>query len=319
MIKIIPSDEYFAMPGLSNSGMRDLAISPLRFWFLHLNPNAPLIEPTPEMKFGTALHCAVLEPQEFDKRYAKEFSETDSPGCLKTIEDLRNFLREAGMTPKGTRKADVISQVQSAYPNAPIFDVLVEEHARATAGKILLSPEDWNRCFNASVSLLSEPRMAALLEKGQAEVSMFATDPETGVPLKARMDWVRDDLILDVKTFSQKRNKSIDKSISDAIFYEAYYRTAYVYSKVRGWPKEWAGDFVLAFVESDPPHEVRLKMLRPKVGGQANVYWTRAMLEVRGLIQTYAECAKEFGDKPWRYAQEVTLLTDEDMSQMAWS
>jgi hypothetical protein len=41
--------------------MKDLAVSPLRYWHLNLNPNRPPRIETPEMQFGTALHCLVLE------------------------------------------------------------------------------------------------------------------------------------------------------------------------------------------------------------------------------------------------------------------
>jgi hypothetical protein len=47
------------MPGLSFSGMKDFAVSPLRYWYRNINPNRPPFEATPEMQLGSALHCAV--------------------------------------------------------------------------------------------------------------------------------------------------------------------------------------------------------------------------------------------------------------------
>jgi hypothetical protein len=316
----ITNEEHHAMPGLSASGMKDLAVSPLRYWYLHVNPEAPVVEPSPEMIFGSALHCAVLELDQFDRRYAKQVTEADYPGCLVTIEDLRNFLREAGLQPKGTRKADVVAQVQSAYPEAPIWDVIEQNHFRANAGKTILSAEDWERVTNAAKALLEEPRLVEILQDGRPEVSMVTKDEETGITIKARMDWLAPHCIMDLKTFSQKRTRSIDETVADAIYYERYHRQAFVYSMVRGWPKDWQGDFVLSFVESQPPHETRIKALRPKTGGNANVYWEHARIETLRLIRLYAECMAHFGvNKPWRYAQDITPLADEEMKALAYA
>lgn len=74
----------------------------------------------------------------------------------------------------------------------------------------------------------------------------------------------------------------------------------------------------MAFVESDEPHEVRLRELRAKVGGEVNLYWERARIEVRMLINTYAEYSERFGVKPWRDACEITPLEDQEMPGVAY-
>lgn len=313
------AEEYFAAPGLSHSGMKDLAVSHMRYWYLHVNPERPIIEPTPEMRFGAALHCAVLEPEEFDDRYACEA--VQPPGCLATIEDLRGWLRDTGTTPKGTRKADIIAQVIAACGAEelpPIWDIIEARHAEHNAGKVIFNADEWSRLAGCTKALSEEPRVQAILAAGHPEVPLFATDPTTGIPLKGKLDWVTPKITLDVKTFVQKQKKSIDRSVADAIYYEEYYRQGYLYHALRNLNGHGDTDFVLAFVESNPPHEVRIKSLRPKFGGQPNVYWTRAMLEVRALARTYKECVDHFGTQPWRYACEIEPLTDEDMPQMAY-
>jgi hypothetical protein len=311
--------EYFDAPGLSHSGMKDLAVSPLRYWHLNLNPERPKDEPTPAMQFGSAVHCAVLEPESFLARYACEVAAADYPGCLVSMDDLRQFLRDNGFTPRGTRKTEVVEQVQGVDSRVPILEVIERRHAAANQGKVLFKREDWKRIYDAAESLRSEPRLAAILKEGRAEVPMFVKDPETGVLLKAKMDWVTSSLLLDLKTFSQTRGKSIDRSVTDAIWYEGYYRQAYLYSMIRGWPKTWSGEFVIAFVEAEPPHETRFRVLRPKTGGTANLYWERARIECRSLSRLYAECMEHFGpDKPWRYAQDIHSLADEELPGLAY-
>lgn len=309
--------EYFATPGLSNSAMKDLEISPLRYWYRHLNPDRPPDEETPEMRIGSALHCAVLEPKELDKRYACEISPEDVPGVLVTINEIRAWLLERGIKAKGTLKAEVIAQAQAYDAEAPILDVLIAQHLEKHAGKTILTKDEYLRVTRAAGALLEEPKLQQLLSVGDPEVEVFAKDPETGVQLKARMDWVAPNLILDLKTFSQREGKTIDKSISDAIYFQKYYRTAYFYSLMRGWPK-WDGQFIIPFVESTEPYEVRIRALRPKFGGDVNIWWERARLECRALIRTYADYMERFGDKPWWEPQQITELEDREMPGMAF-
>jgi hypothetical protein len=319
--------DYAAIPALSNSGMHDLAISPLRFWFHHIRPDREPKEETREMRFGSALHCAVLEPACFEQRYCREIDAADIEGCLVTCDDIRQWLRDQGRHPKGTKKADLIAQALEWNPEAPILDVLKAQDEAANAGKIRLSADEWERVEGCADALRNEPAIQALLAEGSSEVTLTATDPDTGVPLKGRLDWLTPKAILDLKTFSQQRGKSIDKCITDAIWYERYHRQAWLYSHIdalaSGRDKRTGAqlgrDFVLAFVESEPPHEVRIRVLRSGTSGNPNLYWTTAMHEARGLMRVYADCVERFGDKPWRFEQDVDPLIDEDIPQLLYT
>jgi len=314
-----PSSDYFNSPGLSNSGLKDLAISPLRFWYLHLNPNRPIVEPTHEMHIGSAFHCAILEPDQFDQRYCRALNPDDYPGLLTTAEDMRGWLKSKGLTPHGTRKEHYIDQIQRADPNVPILEVLYAYYAAENVGKVIFGGDDWERVQGMAGALREEPNVAAILQDGKAEVALTGTDPDTGVLLKGKLDWLAPTLTMDLKSFTQKRGKSIARSIADAIFWERYWIQSYFYALLRGWPKDFSGETVLAFAESEEPHEVRLRRLLPKAGGQPNLYWTRAALEVRELIRVYAECMEHFGvDKPWKYAQEISTLDDQEMKGIAF-
>jgi hypothetical protein len=83
-------EDYHASPGISKSGLDDVAICPAVFKYNRANP----IEPTDDMEFGNAAHTAILEPKEFQVRYVICPSEVNR---------------------KGTRAWDEIAQ---AYPGA---------------------------------------------------------------------------------------------------------------------------------------------------------------------------------------------------------
>ena len=307
--------EYFAAPGLSQSDMKDLAVSPLRYWHKHLNPARPVDEPTGEMRLGSALHCAMLRPKDFDKEYACELIAPDY--CLDTIDQLRQFIRDKGDVPKGTRKDDVIAQVLMIDPSAPVLQVLTQRHAEKHDGKVIFKRDDWLRIAGMAAALADEPHVQRLMAEGSAEVPIFVKDPDTGVQLKAKVDWWRDDCTVDFKTITVRDGQTVDQSVAREILYRMYYRQAYFYCLMRGWP-DFRGEFIMPFVESDPPHEVRIRSLSPG-SNNGNLYWQRAALEVRALVRTYAECMEHFGpDKPWRYAQDVRPLEDAEMPGMGW-
>lgn len=323
MSTLDPALAYHAVRALSSSGMKDLAVSPLRFWHAHLNPYREPEEPSLFMQIGSALHCAVLEPNEFDNRYAKAVSAEDYEGCLITVPEMREWLNDRGVKPKGTRKDEIISQVRLHSSDVPILHEIQKEFESEHAGKITFKADDWRRIERMAECLRAEPKLQELLAEGMAEVPIFVNDPETGVPLKSKLDWLTPRVIVDLKTFSHKRDKSIDKTVNDAIWYECHYRQHYVYSytwAIKNGAKVYeAPDFVMVFVESEEPHETRIKVLRPKRAGEPNLYFERARAEVRGFIRTYQEYMEHFGeDKPWRYAQDIQLLGDEDLPGLGY-
>ena len=75
-----------------------------------------------------------------------------------------------------------------------------EERDRAlTADMIPLTRPEWQQVRAMADAVLSHPLAAALFTDGRAELSIFTTDPETGVELRTRPDWIGS-VIVDLKT-----------------------------------------------------------------------------------------------------------------------
>lgn len=307
--------------------MRTLAVSPLRYWFCHLNPDRKQDEEESKaLRMGTALHCAVLEPERFASEYVAELDRTQWEQCLDTIGDMREWITAQGEKPKGSRKSDIISQAISIMERTgervPILSEELERFAESNVGKTVLRLEEWARVTGMATALRQEPSLLRILEDGNAETTFTAKDPDTGVLLKARFDWFSDRYTLDLKTFAQKRGASITESVCNAIYYEGYYRQAYFYDYVRRLVTgEKPGSFetVFAFVESDQPHETRMFSFQRRSNlGENNIYWQQAYLQVSKSIRLYADCLSRYGDQPWREEQGIETLEDENIRQLAY-
>lgn len=315
-------EEYFAAPGLSQSAIKDLMVSPLRFWYRQVDPNRIPEEPSDEMVFGNAVHTVVLEPEQFESRYARKVDVEDFNGCLDTVPEMRAYMAENNQPLKGTLKGDIIRQVLAFSPNVPILDVELEKADLANVGKTVLDRQAWERVLGCATALAEEPRFVDLLKGAAIEQPLFAIEPYSGAAIRGRPDLTTANVTLDLKTFTCKRGKSIDKSVTDAILYEGYHHQAYFYYLLRsqqpgGLPRDWR--HVIAFVESDPPHEVRLRSIQPKWGGEPSLLWMRALLEVRKMLRLYQECSERFGVQPWRTECDIDPVLDEEIPALAYS
>ena len=168
--KNLPAEQYFAEDRINCSGLKLIARTPAHFKYYkeHLNEKPP----TPSFILGTAVHCAVLEPDTFKDRYAV----------------------------------------------APQYDKRTKEGKAIWAGleadkKIILSASDYEAVEGMSQSVLTHETAAKLLEKGDPEVTIY-TDIE-GIPAKARLDWYRNGIILDLKTTTAADPESFSRSCAN--------------------------------------------------------------------------------------------------------
>lgn len=66
----VPNDDYHVSPGISKSGLDLIAKSPAHYYAKYLDPNRPPAkDQTAAQLDGELAHCAILEPNEFGKRF----------------------------------------------------------------------------------------------------------------------------------------------------------------------------------------------------------------------------------------------------------
>ncbi|EGS7662267.1 exonuclease VIII [Salmonella enterica] len=159
----IANEAYHAGPGVSKSQLDDIAVCPA---FYQWRKAAPVdTEKTKALDMGTALHCRLLEPDEFKNRFiiAPEFNRRTTAGK----EEEKAFLEN-----------------------------------RANSGKTVMTAEDGRKLELMYGSVMAHPGCRALLEaEGKTESSIYWTDTETGELCRIRPDkfLTNSPLILDVK------------------------------------------------------------------------------------------------------------------------
>jgi len=116
----ISNEDYHSGPGISKSQLDDIAISPAIFQW---RKNAPVDEEkTAALDMGTALHCLLLEPDEFSKRFeiGPDVNRRTSAGKQKEKEFLERCEKE-GITPithDENRKLQLMRGSALAHPIA---------------------------------------------------------------------------------------------------------------------------------------------------------------------------------------------------------
>jgi exodeoxyribonuclease VIII len=143
---------YDEIKAINWSSLKHLAISPLLYrWRLeHPEPRKPAFI------FGGAVHCAILEPEKFDERYA--------------VFD-------------GIRRGKAWEDWLAIHP-----------------GVESLKPDELDAIRSIAAAVLGHRVAAGLLRGGRREEAVTWTDEETGLACKGRLDYLRPDFVIDLKT-----------------------------------------------------------------------------------------------------------------------
>lgn len=214
-------------------------------------------EQTPAMRLGTLTHLAVLQPDLFG-----------STTAVAPIVDRR--------TKEGKS--------------------IWEQFQVQNTGKEIITNDEREQLTAMRDSVRIHPAASALLGEGTAEVSVFNQCVETGLPLKARMDWVRENAIVDLKTTEDASPAGFAKSVSNYRYdlQAAHYRRML---KLQG-----RGDlpFYLIAVEKEAPFAVAVYRL-----DEGDL--TLADMQMQQQLRAIASCC-EFNSWP-AYSREVETLT----------
>lgn len=214
----ISAEEYHADKGIvGHSGLVRILRSPEHFKHYMTAP----FKETDTLKFGTALHCAYLEPERFKDAYM-EVPKIDK------------------RTKEGKLKA--------------------EEYEKAAQGKVLLDSDDMHAVQAILKKIGEHVKATSLRIQSVTEKSYFWSDDDTGIMCRIRCDMVVIDengqivAIIDLKTTADASKAAFRRSIDDYGYdlQAAFYTDAVKLAIGRDVP------FYFLTVESAAPHSVAL-------------------------------------------------------------
>jgi hypothetical protein len=209
--------EYFAYSGLSKTQLGYLKQSPSHLRNYLDTPHKPA---TPDQKFGTAVHTAVLEPEKFEDTY-----------CVAPVVDRRTTVGKA------------------AYA----------EFLAANVGKEAIDAEDYQTVLSIAAAVHACPAIQQYgigTHAGVAEASVFGVDFGTNLSIKARLDFYHPETntILDIKTCKAADYWSFRKDIVKYGYglQSAHYRD--IVEQVTGR----SARFIFVAVEKEAPYGIQL-------------------------------------------------------------
>lgn len=189
----IPNEAYHSGAGVSKSQLDDIAINPAVFQWRRIAPQDE--EKLQALDMGTALHCLLLEPQEFDQRFIK--------------------------APAFNRRTNAGKDAEAAF----LAD------CRHT-GKTVLDHEDHRKLMLMRDSAFAHPAARWLLEAdGNQEASVYWDDEETGELCRIRPDkfLTGQPVIVDVKKVADmarfaRHVEEFRYHVQDAMYRDGFYQ-----------------------------------------------------------------------------------------------
>lgn len=178
-----------------------------------------------------------------------------------------------------------------------------DAHRAAFPGTAVLNVREYDEAQATATAIREHPAVMPLLAHGEAEVSITWTDPATGLPCKARMDWlnVREGLPywLDLKTYGTTDQRIVARKVVQMNAYGqmAHYAAAL---EALGVPTP---DCFLVVAEGKGAHDVAVFELDRGIPDGALHVGAQKRAE---LMTRLAECVAE--DRwPGRYPGVVDL------------
>lgn len=326
----MPEDEYHADPSLSASGIKLLTVSPLDYWVNspHLNPDK--VEKTSDaLDLGKAYHKIILEGREaFDAAFCIKPSAEDYPNAIGGGEALREYCKRLGLKANGTL-AEMAARIREADASVELWPEIEAAFEAERGERKTLTREQWNALRLVELVVNRMPSTANAFGGGFPEVSIFWTD-ELGIPMKARLDYLKPKTILDLKTFANIMQKEVLSAVANEVARNRYFIQPVVYTRgLRAIKALYAkqgpaiihgeGDrsildaaltdererFHFVFVQTGGVPNVVVREFAEfetykGLGGTQNAAWWRGEAEFRRGVSLYKQCMEQFAPgEPW--------------------
>lgn len=291
----LDEDAYHADPSLGSSSLKQLYSSPPSYWFgSWMNPTRKIKKTTPQQMRGKAMHKLLYES-------AAAFHSLFTCGA-RHDDEMTSAEKSAA-----TKAANAMAR---------------------QVGKIALPSDDYDQVVIAHAMITKNPKLANVFAGGVGEVSVFWVSD--GVPLKARIDYLKPRGIGDGKGVANMYSKDFPTACREAIANYRYDMQAAHYLEARRQLGRFWSD---GAVHGDHDATLIKKIcLSTTVGWQwvfyqmegAPITWSKilspqnpmvevAMGDAQTAIASYKQNLATFGEGMWLLIEEPSELYLDEM------
>lgn len=266
----MPEAQYHALHRLSASGIKNILVSISTFWAKSwMNAERRHNDDDTNAKvLGRAYHVAIFEPETLARRYVGKPNWDNFPGILMTDTAVKAELKAMGapQTKTGELAIDRAYRLRDLGCKKPI-KVMIEAEFHADLDDRTAIDHIYFDQIHRDIDRIAEnPEIHDLVTGGASEVTILWTCPDTGIKMKARIDKLKADKFVDLKSFANANGKPTKQCITDAIKYNRYYLSMRQYQiaismigkldlKVQDGLTEERGELISHLRNSDVPHE----------------------------------------------------------------
>lgn len=189
---------------------------------------------TEALKFGSLVHCAVLEPKLFESKYAMDFKAPDD--CLTSDAAMKSWLKTHGIAGYSSKKGfELVDMVKKAEPNQMCSIDEQRKYQELHEGKEFIKPAIFEQLQGMRDTMLQYDSYQMLIDVSECEVSITGeSELLNGQLVKVRPDIYQGNCICNYKTTS---NAKPDHVISDSFKYGYFmkeYFNALIVSEITG-------------------------------------------------------------------------------------
>lgn len=157
------------------------------------------------------------------------------------------------------------------------------QEAAREAGQTPILAKDYERALAVRDAVYANPTAAAVLSEGAPEISAWATDPDTGVLMRGRIDWLRENAIVDLKTSAKPTHPAQwERTAWDY----RYGLQAWWYSRILELNGEPERPFIWITATTSGPHRVYLHQPSPELIEKGREQGERALAIYANALET---------------------------------
>ncbi len=192
-------------------------------------------------EFGKLVHMAVLETEEFRRRYIVAPIKEDYPGLIETVPEIKTLFKELAIKVDSKwKKPELIERLTKVNPDVrkKIWACIEEDFRReVTDDHIVVTATQSEHLVGMIGSIQEHLNAGKLLTGGDSEIHTYFYDKEFEVVWYGVLDYMKtkkSDQSLWITELKTTRNAS-DKGFSDEIWKWGYFMQSWLYPRmVRG-------------------------------------------------------------------------------------